>query len=161
MSGDEHYKEAERLVDAWYQGIDSQSSKSAREMKAEVDSAHNFLSQTLAAAQVHATLALAAATAEAAGSTCPHGTRGFCTYCALPLLERACRTEAMTDLTSLRIAEERVEWGVDLTSYISERANREEAEESARYFNGVWPDEAPHRVVSRRVITTEWAEVDE
>ena len=65
------------------------------------------------------------------------------------------------DLASLRIAEDRVEWGVDLTTYISERANREEAQDSARYFDGTWPDEAPHRVVSRRVITTEWAEADE
>ena len=72
MNGAEHYNEAERLVEA-----------------AEKAAVPEACSAVIAVAQVHATLALAAATEEAAGPTCPHGTRGFCMYCVLPLIEDA------------------------------------------------------------------------
>ena len=57
----------------------------------------------------------------------------------------------MTDLASLRIAEDRVEWAVlDDADEAWTYPTRETAERVARYEG--------RRVVSRRVIVTEWAE---
>ena len=62
------------------------------------------------------------------------------------------------DLASLRIAEERVEWAVacelGIAAALDEKDARWHAAE-VRLSCG------PHRVVSRRVIVTPWADADE
>ena len=67
----------------------------------------------------------------------------------------------MTDLASLRIAEERVEWGVLCCRRQQQFDGREAAERYVANINVNALPCAPHRVVSRRVIVTEWAEADE
>src|SRR5690348_346325 len=71
---------------------------------------------------------------------------------------RSCGVEAMTDLASLRIAEDRNEWAVKCELGLD--AMRDE--EYARGYAAIGPlNCAPHRVVSRRVIVTQWADADE
>lgn len=74
MTGAEHYAEAERDL------------RIANGASINDGSAAYFLAR----AQVHATLALVAATEEAAGPMCGHGYRGFCASCVLPPFVDAC-----------------------------------------------------------------------
>ena len=65
------------------------------------------------------------------------------------------------DLASLRIAEERIEWGVTcalLGSDVEHASSREGAFRHASTSDALAPSCGPHRVVSRRVITTDWVE---
>lgn len=68
MNGPEHYVEAERLVDAYQASLDElDPDLSDAELRAQIEQGTNLAQLALAAAQVHATLALAAATALAQG----------------------------------------------------------------------------------------------
>lgn len=59
MRGPEHYKEAERLVEAWADTIEQLEGAKEAEWQNSTGS-RDLAAQTLAAAQIHATLALAA-----------------------------------------------------------------------------------------------------
>ena len=68
----------------------------------------------------------------------------------------------MTDLASLRIAEDRVEWAVRETResgdvYWDRRASLKDAETDLAWWRRKYPRRT-FDVVSHRVITTEWAE---
>lgn len=62
MTGPEHYREAERLATAWQDAINDLP-EDRDEMRGQLAEGHVIAAQTLAAAQVHATLALAAVAA--------------------------------------------------------------------------------------------------
>lgn len=63
------------------------------------------------------------------------------------------------DIASLRIAEDRVEWAVKCDAQCIKAPNRAVAEMNARGLNDRTDRVcSPHRVVSRHVIVTEWAE---
>ena len=69
------------------------------------------------------------------------------------------------DLASLRIAEERIEWGAEETgesAYLRwyRCTSREDAERCVARWKHEFPTKA-FRVVSRRVIVTQWADADE
>lgn len=66
----------------------------------------------------------------------------------------------MTGLASLRIAEDRVEWAVSAHGQIFPMKTREDAVSFARRFDRDPKDSGPHRVVSHRVIVTEWSETE-
>ena len=64
----------------------------------------------------------------------------------------------MTGLASLRIAEDRIEWGVKCALGVAAALD----EKDARWYAAkVRLSCGPHRVVSRRVIVTQWADADE
>ena len=63
----------------------------------------------------------------------------------------------MTDLASLRIAEDRVEWGVECPAG-APTAGFPTRDQAEHFAAGCPRGHGPHRLVSRRVITTEWAE---
>ena len=64
------------------------------------------------------------------------------------------------DLASLRIAEDRTEWAVECDNglHVDGYRDKSEAARWAVRLDCARPDSGSHRVVSRRVITTEWAE---
>ena len=78
-------------------------------------------------------------------------------------LKRSTRRQAMSnaDLASLRIAEDRVEWAVRAHDQIFPMDTPDDALRLARKFDRDPKDPGPHRVVSHRVIVTEWADADE
>jgi hypothetical protein len=66
VNGPEHYREAERLATYWQEAVDDiDDTIEAAELNSQIKHGHPLAIQTLAAAQVHATLALAAATVDA------------------------------------------------------------------------------------------------
>lgn len=66
MSGTDHFAEAERLLNAYFKGLELLTPESMRKMTtADLDTVSSINTSALAAAQVYATLALAAATSDA------------------------------------------------------------------------------------------------
>lgn len=94
MNGPEHYAEAVRLlestlVDDMQWNPEKRETLPTGEKIVAVDDERCWIANTVAAAQVHATLALAAAAQSAQDdiARCPHGSTGICMACLTPFVD--------------------------------------------------------------------------
>lgn len=85
-TGGEHYAQAERLVVNAHRMLEDSTENT-------FDDALAAAAPILTRAQVHATLALAAATQAKVEATaiCDHGNTGLCMHCLIPIVEQSLR----------------------------------------------------------------------